>query len=128
MKKAKLTIHTQVDGQQETTATFDADMQLSLNSAVLSYVDGEAKVTLLLQNGEVSIRREGDYTLNLHLVEGKELPASLGILGNEGRIRTQTKSIQYSMTRESLLLSIKYAILFSEEERQEMKLRLIARI
>lgn len=128
MKKAKLTINTQVDEQEDMTATFSADMQLSVNSALLSYVDGGAKVTLSLQNGAVNIRREGDYTLNLHLVEGEELPASLGILGNEGRIRTQTKAIHYSITRESLLLSIKYAILFSKEERQEMKIRLIARI
>lgn len=128
MEKAKLTINTQVDDQAETTASYKADMKLTANSAFLSYMDGEAKVTLSLQNGEVYILREGDYTLNLHLVEGQELPATLGILGNEGKIKTQTRSINYSITRDSLLLSIKYALLFSQDEKQEMKLRLIARI
>lgn len=127
MKKAKLTINTQVDEERERTASFEAEMELTENSAFLSYKDGESFVTLTLKGGEVFIRREGDYTLDLHLIEGQEMPATLGIMGNEGGIKTKTREINYSVTRSSVLLSIKYSLLFSREERQEMKLRLMAR-
>ena len=127
MKKAKLTINTQVDNASATTASYEAEIELSENSALLRYEEQGAKVTLALKNGEILIDRAGDYTFSLRLAEGKQLPASLGIMGSVGDIQTKTHSIQYSITDNSFLLSIKYALVFAGNETQEMKLRLIAR-
>lgn len=128
MKKAKLTINTQVDNASETTASYEAEIELTENTALLRYEEQGAKVTLVLKNGEIFIDRAGDYTFSLHLAEGQELPASLGILGSVGDIKTKTNSIQYSITERSFLLSIKYALIFTGNEKQEMKLRLIVRL
>ena len=128
MKKAKLTINTQVDNASETTASYEAEIELSENSALLRYEEQGAKVTLALKNGEIFIDRAGDYTFSLRLAEGKQLPASLGIMGSVGDIKTKTHSIQYSITEKSFLLSIKYALIFTGREMQEMKLRLLVRL
>lgn len=128
MKKAKLTINTQVDNASETTASYEAKIKLAENSALLHYEEQGARVTLALENGEIRIQREGDYTFALHLVEDREMPANLGILGSVGEIKTKTHSIQYVITEKSLLLSIKYELIFVGGEKQEMKLRLIARL
>ena len=128
MKKAKLTINTQVDNASETTASYEAEIELTANTALLRYEEQGAKVTLALENGEISIERVGDYTFSLHLAEGKELPATLGIMGSVGDIKTKTHSIQYSITEKSFLLSIKYALIFAGNEQQEMKLRLLVRL
>lgn len=127
MKKAKLTINTQVDNASETSASYEAEIELIENNVLLRYEEQGAKVTLALNNGEVCIDRVGDYTFSLRLSEGKELPASLGIMGSSGDIKTQTHSIHYSITEKSFLLSIKYALIFAGDEKQEMKLRLIVR-
>ena len=128
MKKAKLTINTQVDNASETTAFYDAEIKLAQNYALLCYNEQDARVALKLENSEVLIERTGDYTFSLRLAEGMQLPASLGIMGNVGDIQTKTNSIEYSITKNSFLLSIKYAVIFTGDERQEMKLRLIARL
>ena len=128
MKKAKLTINTQVDNENETTATYQAEVVFTYNTSSLNYEEQDAKVSLSLKNGEIFINREGDYTFSLHLVEGREIPASLGIMGSVGDIKTKTHSIQYSIKENCFLLSVKYALIFADNEKQEMKLRLIARI
>ena len=128
MKKAKLTINTQVDNASETSVSYEAEIELVKNNVLLRYEEQDAKVTLSLENGEVRIDRVGDYTFSLRLSEGKELPASLGIMGSVGDIKTKTHSIQYSITEKSFLLSIKYALIFTGREMQEMKLRLLVRL
>lgn len=127
MKKAKLTINTQIDNASESSASYVAEISIEKDSAFLCYEEQGAKTMLTLKNGEVLINRSGDYTFSLRLSEGRELPATLGILGSVGDIKTKTHSIQYSMTEKSFLLSIKYALIFTGNETQEMKLRLIAR-
>ena len=128
MKMAKLTIITQIDDASETSTSYVAEIEVEKDGALLRYEEEGARTVLALKNGEIFIDRTGDYTFSLHLVEGKELPATLGIMGSVGDIKTKTHSIQYSMTEKSFLLSIKYALVFAGNETQEMKLRLIARL
>ena len=106
MKKAKLTINTQIDDASETSTSYVAEIEVEKDGALLRYEEEGARTVLALKNGEIFIDRTGDYTFSLHLVEGKELPATLGIMGSVGDIKTKTHSIQYSMTEKSFLLSI----------------------
>ena len=51
----------------------------------------------------------------------------IGIGGAGGEIHTFAHRVAYSVSKDSLLLSLKYDLLISGEK-QEMKLRLLARL
>ncbi len=129
-KRGKLTIATGVDGGVESLSTYDADMEITPFSAFLRYTDNGAFVRLRLENDEVSIEREGDYTLSLRLKEGERFSGKLGVSGSFGELETQTKMLNYSIKtvkNTSFLLALKYDLLFSNGEKQEMKIRLFAK-
>lgn len=126
-KKGKLTIVTQVDDGAEQSVSYDAEIDLTAVSAVLRYQDEQSSACIKIDREEVFIERTGDYLFSLRLKEKEKLPASLGVGGNVGEIFTYTDSIKYAITKNSLLLTMQYSLLFSGEERQRMKIRLHAR-
>lgn len=101
-------------------------MELALSGAELFYREENALVAVKLHDSMAEIIREGDYTLRLFLEEGKQTLGTIGIGGAEGEIQTFARRIAYSVSKDSLLLSLHYDLMISGET-QEMKLRLLSR-
>ena len=82
---------------------------------------------VLLKGKKAEIERIGDYGLKMSFQEGVETPVVLEIGGNVGEITAQTYRLGYLMSEKSCLLHLHYALCFSEEEKQEINLRLHAK-
>lgn len=125
MRACTLTITSGTDGKEDTFSR-SGEMQLSPLKAELFYKEEEGEVRILLEGERVEIRRTGGYSLRLCLEKGKEREGYIGIDGQEGEIQTFTDKIAYSIREDSLLLSLRYYLLIGDEK-QEMKIRLLAR-
>lgn len=125
MKKCRVTITTVVDGQ-ENTITREGEMELSTASATLIYREENAATRICLDHEKAEIERIGDYTMHLHLLSGELTDGEIGLGGSSGGIQSFTHRIQYSLTEQSLLLSLRYDLMISGET-QKMQIRLTAR-
>ena len=125
MQKCKFTIWTSADGQTSVLES-EGEMSLDREEVRLAYREDNAFVSLIVQGERAQISREGDYSLRLLLKRGEKLDGLLGIGDGQGKIQTVAHKINYSITKDSLLLLLEYDLLFGEEK-QEMKLRLLSR-
>ena len=125
MQACKLSITTTADGV-ENSITREGEMELSLSQVSLRYREENALVCIRLQGESAEIERQGDYTLALCLIRGERSTGKIGLGGSCGEIETCAHKVSYSISKDSLLLSLHYDLLISGEK-QEMKLRLIAR-
>ena len=125
MEQCTLSITTVVDGEERTVSR-KGEWTISPLSAKLIYKEEDGTVTLKIDGDGVEIQRTGGYSFRLYLKQDKTLPSYIGIGGEEGEIQTYAEKISYSIGKDSLLLSLRYALLIGGE-RQEMKLRLLAR-
>ena len=128
LKQGKITIITQVDDGAENSAVFNGEMEFSLTGAILCYQDLESSVRIYLDVEKLTIERSGDYGFFLELKEHENMPAKLNVAGSSGDLTTYTDYLRYSIKEKSLLLSVKYFLVFGGGERQEMKIRLTARL
>lgn len=126
MQPCFLRIVTKIDGV-ETVFSGKAEIRLTPFSARLHYTQEGGQVSVAVENGGVETRRDGDYLLRLRFEEGKTLPGKIGISGAEGDVETFTRRVGYSIREKSLMLSMKYALVFGGET-QEVGLTLTARI
>ncbi|MBE5753517.1 MAG: hypothetical protein E7343_05610 [Clostridiales bacterium] len=126
--KGKLSIVTQIDGGEETFTTFDGEMSFSPLNASVHYNDGESFVKIVLDSQKMTIERLGDYGFFLELKENESTKAQLNVVGSVGDLTAYTEYLRYSIKEKSLLLSVKYFLVFAGGERQEMKIRLTARL
>lgn len=126
MEECRLSITTQANGE-ENGIIRKGKILLSPLSAQINYCEENAEVCLKLQNNRAIIERVGDYTLSLLLEEGKQTEGKIGIAGSMGNVGVYTHRVSYSSSKDSVLLSLHYDLLFGEEK-QVMKLRLLARI
>ncbi len=126
MQACHLTISTKTDGR-ESKISRQGKMDLSLLSAQVVYLEENAEVKLSLENGIVTIHREGDYSLFLVLEKGQIREGTLGLNGATGIIHTKTRRLAYSLTENSLLLSLHYELLTGGEP-QDMHIRLFAKL
>jgi uncharacterized beta-barrel protein YwiB (DUF1934 family) len=111
----------------ETSAVFNAEMNLSPLQANLFYKDAESFVCIDINGDGLTIDRSGDYGFVLNLKEKEETISQLNVAGSVGDLVTYTESLRYSIKETSLLLSVKYSLIFGGGERQIMKIRLTAR-
>lgn len=125
MQACDITISTKTNGR-ENKISRSGEMELSLTSAKVSYIEENARVTLTLEKGIVTIDRDGDYSLFLVLERGKLREGSLGINGSAGSIHTNTYRIAYSLTEKSLLLSLHYDLLTGGDP-QRMQIRVFSK-
>ena len=125
MKRCKVTITTAVDGR-ETEFSCVGTLDLSARIVKLCYSEENASVSLILDGETAQVERNGDYSLRLFLKRGKENEGALGFGENAGQIKVYTHRVAYSIGRDSVLASLHYDLLFGED-RQEMKLRVLAR-
>ena len=123
----KLTIVTQIDDGAETSATFNVEMDLSPFNAKLFHQDGESSVRIDVNDIGLTIERSGDYGFFLKLQENEETLSQLNVAGSVGDLTTHTEYLRYSIKEKSLLLSVKYSLIFGGGEQQIMKIRLTAR-
>lgn len=126
MKECRLTITTQANGE-ENSIFRKGKMQILPLSAQIEYEDENAKVCLKLENNDVYIERQGDYTLSIPLREKMKTDGKIGIGGSNGNVGVYAHKVSYSISKDSVLLVLHYDLLFGEEK-QEIKLRLLARI
>jgi hypothetical protein len=61
------------------------------------------------------------------LKENEETLSQLNVAGSVGDLTTHTEYLRYSIKEKSLLLSVKYSLIFGGGEQQIMKIRLTAR-
>ena len=125
MRNCFLTIVTNADGRESTFST-NAELKLTPLTAHLRYVQDGAMIELFFENRRVTINRQGEYSLSLHLEEGQCTKGTLGFQDNVGEMLVKTQKIAYAITDKSLLASLSYTLLF-DGANQEMKLRLNAR-
>ena len=125
MQSCNLTITTSVDGR-ETDFSCVGELGLTAHSATLRYTQENASVSLVLEGESAKIDRIGDYSLRLFLKRGEESDGALGLGGSDGEIKVFTHRVAYSIGQDSILASLHYDLIFGEE-RQEMKLRILAR-
>ncbi len=126
MEKCRVSISTTADGQK---SGFLSDGEIVRNDLgfTIRYHDQNANVSLILKDGEVSIKRQGDYSLSLHLIEERETKGSLGIGGTEGEISVYTQEISYLQKGKSSKLSLRYELIICGE-RQQMQLLLLVKV
>lgn len=127
MQSCKFTITTSVD-EQENTVVYDGKIDLGEVNTVLTYEDGGSRVCITLQKGMAFIDRQGDYSLRLRLEEGETHESGLGINGAEGKVFTRAHRVKYTFDRNIFKLSLRYDLIFTENEVQKMKLNLKAQI
>ena len=101
-------------------------MNFFADSVTLRYKEENAFIVVLLRGESAEIERVGDYTLRLQLKRGEMTQGILGMGGMDGEIETFTHKVAYSMTKDSLLLSLQYDLIISGEI-QKMKLRVLGR-
>lgn len=126
MQACYLTITTVAD-DVENKLSKDAEIDLGIQSAVLRYHEENAVVDLEVRGGNITIRRQGDYSLFLPLKNGETTLGTLGIGDSQGELRLYTHKVNYTINEESLLLLLQYDMIMGEET-QKMKLRLHARL
>ena len=119
-----MTIRTAVD-QVESRFSCKAEMELTSLSALLCYTEENAAVSIRVQEKEVLIERQGDYSMRLCLREDVRTVGTLSIGGNEGVLEVSTQCIDYAITENSLLLRLDYTLHFGNES-QNMALRMKA--
>ncbi len=122
MQNCRVAIETLTDGKK-TKILRAGKLSFSEEEIRLSYVEENAKVFLLLKNGEATVERQGDYTLYLPLSSGKITLGKIGTLGSEGEIPVQTDYVRYVKKENGLEISLRYRLLFGEEG-QDMRLHL----
>ena len=122
MQTCKITLTTSVDGK-ETQIVRTGSVFLSLSKSIVRYSEEDAEFTLIFEKESVKLERRGDYGLSLFLKQGEYSDGMLGLGGSNGNIRAYAHKINYSTSKDSLLASLHYDLIFGEE-RQEMKLRL----
>lgn len=125
MQGCKFTITTAVDGE-ENTVVKKGNIDFLENSVVLQYAEESANVCITLQKGEATVVRQGDYSLSLALKQGKQTEGNIGLDGADGRIAIQTHNVKYAKERNVFKLSLRYDLIFSQEEKQKMQLKLRA--
>lgn len=126
MKPCVLTITTTAD-DVENTIVREGEIELSPICVLLCYREENAFVCMKLQGESAEIERQGDYTLRLSLKKDEICEGELGIGGTGGLIQTFTHRIAYSVSKDSLLLSLHYDLIIGGE-RQKMKIRLLGRL
>lgn len=127
MQACEFKITTTVD-EKENTIIYDGKIDVSDTMVVLTYQEGASQVCITLQKGVAFIDRQGDYTLRLHLEEGKLHESGLGIGGAEGNVLTKTHRVKYSLEGKVFKLSLRYDLIFMADEVQKMKLNLRGKI
>lgn len=127
MQACRFTITTAVD-EKENTVIYYGKIDVSETMVVLTYEEGASQICITLQKGIALIDRQGDYSLRLHLEEGKTKESGLGIGGAEGNVLTKTHRVKYSLERNVFKLSLRYDLIFMKDEVQKMKLNLKAQI
>ena len=126
MKKCRITVASSADGR-ENEIVRDGEMEINGLCAKIRYQDGQANVEIAVEKDQAIVTRSGDYDMRLTLRKGEICAGTLGIMGSQGQVFTQTHKLSYSLTERSLLLSAHYDLLFGDE-RQVMKIRLHARL
>ena len=125
MQKCLVKITTEIDGNvSEVSHTGGCIFRAT--SAEIVYKQDSSSNTIELKDKSLRITRTGDYTLDLHFKEGEMLKGILGIGGSNGEISTKTHRLTYTLSENSLLLSLQYALVVGNEP-QETKVRLFVK-
>ncbi len=124
MAICKLTIESSVDGQA-TKSVYMGRLEEVEGQIRLFYREENAEICITLEKGEASVRRVGDYSLSLSLVEGKKRAGSLSLGGAEGSVEVYTRTVEYAYADGGLSLALAYDLLFGVEK-QKMQLRIQA--
>lgn len=122
MQACKIALTSSVDGK-ETQMVRTGKVSLSLSKSVVCYQEENAEIMLIFEKDSAKLERRGDYSLSLLLKQGEISDGTLGLGGSVGEIRVHAHKVSYSISKDTLLASLRYHLIFGEE-RQEMKLRL----
>jgi hypothetical protein len=113
-------------GGEESVFRGIGEAETSLTSGTVRCKQGDGIFWVRFEKGEVFVKRDGDYTLQLQFRENELTRGRIGLTGAEGEIEIFTDRVGYTLYERSLLLAIKYTLYFGAET-QEMSLILSAR-
>ncbi len=125
-KGCALLIKSIVDGK-ENVFSLDGRIEKSEESIKLYYREQESATQVTFQDGKAWVDREGDYSLQLPLIEGLITQGRLGINGNTGDLDIFTHSLSYSLQNRQLTARLRYDLLLGDNA-QEMELLIQADI
>lgn len=125
MQKCLVKIATEIDGNVAEVCHMGSCI-FCTTSAKIVYKQDTSSNTIELTDNSLRITRLGDYTLDLHFKEGELLKGTLGIGGSNGEISTKTHRLIYTLSENSLLLSLQYTLIAGDEP-QETKVRLFVK-
>ncbi len=124
MQICNLTIVTSVDGARTKIVRTGKVERLEKHVRIVYREEG-AEVALLLEKGEVTVRREGDYALTLFLKKGEITEGEICVGGSVGGLPVQTYLLDYELSDERVELRLGYRLLFGKEA-QDMQLQITA--
>ncbi len=124
MAICKLTVCTNADGVKNKIVRM-GKIEEKEGRVRLSYREENAEVCLLVSGNRAEIRREGDYSLFLPLLEGATTQGGLGLGGSQGQVSVTCRRVECTRVEETTKISLKYALLFGEDS-QKMQLEITA--
>ena len=125
MQNCALTISTMIDGKESVISQKGAFKDYG-DTVEISYLDGESKTQVCVGKNTATIRREGDYGMELSLIKGERTQGSLLIAGSVGRIELFTHLAEYLRKSDKYLITLRYDILYGEEE-QRTQVRILVK-
>lgn len=103
----------------------EADV-FSDNSARVIFSDENGRVSLGVSDN-LSMEREGEYTLSFNFCKGKTTSAKLGFGGGGATVPLYTEEYAFSVRKNLIRAYVKYSLCFGEEK-QNLKVIFTAKI
>ena len=119
--RCEVKLTTTVDGKK-TRVVHGGDLQISESHACVTYTEENAVVSIEVKGKTITLIREGDYSLRLTLEKGKTLDGVLALGDNEGIIQVKTQRVGYKLTKNTLVLELKYTLLIGEAQEMQLKI------
>ena len=119
--RCEVKLTTTVDGKK-TRVVHGGDLQISESRACVTYTEENAVVSIEVKGKTITLIREGDYSLRLTLEKGKTLDGVLALGDNEGIIQVKTQRVGYKLTKNTLVLELKYTLLIGEAQEMQLKI------
>ncbi len=124
MAICKLTIDTRVDGEGSKIVRM-GKIETQDGELCVRYREENAEVHLRIRGNRAEIRREGDYSLFLLLIEGESTEGALGISGSQGGLPVTTRRVECARKEGETRIFLDYELWFCEGS-QKMQLEITA--
>ncbi|MBQ8406714.1 MAG: DUF1934 family protein [Clostridia bacterium] len=120
MNACVLKIITETNGEKNTVYKL-GKAEFDRSFLKITYTDETSYVSIDLNGKKGKIVRQGEYSLELNLEEGKEIASSIGLGIASGEMDVYTSKMQWTKEDQKANLLLDYTLLFGTEK-QNIKL------